>query len=283
MLLHWSLYALAVDGTAAPFFSTSTIAILAVLGAIGAAGVWLLVGGDSGPGVLLPRGVRLAVAGRYAEAEKCYRKALADETQLTPALRASLLVALGNALMDLDRHEESQQYLESALAMDDPKGECRGALADALLLRGADPQRALNLAEEAIEACKEELGDPDSPDTAGVRLAGIVSGGQWARRAWTLALLGRPTDCQESVDYALKLVNPALEGQALIVNYKVPATTAASLCLAGVHWRAAEALLATGQADAAREHFGIASDLDPQGKCGARSRQHLERLRTAAG
>jgi hypothetical protein len=66
-------------------------------------------------------------------------------------------------------------------------------------------------------------------------------------------------------------------------NYKVPATTPASLCLAGVHWRAAEALLAMGQNEPAREHFQIASDLDPQGNCGGRCRQHLERLGTAAG
>jgi len=66
-------------------------------------------------------------------------------------------------------------------------------------------------------------------------------------------------------------------------NYKVPATTPASLCLAGVHWRTAEALLATGQTDKAREHFQTASDLDPQSKCGARCREKLEHLGASAG
>ncbi len=259
------------------------IGFAAVLVVLGAAGIWLLISGDSGPDDLLRRGARLAIAGKYPEAEKCYRKAMADDEKLPPPLRARLLVALGNTLMDMDRHEESRQYLEAALAMDDPRGECRGSLADVLLLHAADPRRALNLSEETIEACKDDIVDPASGEPIGARLANIIRAGQWARRAWALALLERQADCQESVDYALKLVDPAAAGQPRIESYKVPATTAASLSLAVVHWRAAEALLATGQTEPAREHFQIAADLDPQGKLGGRSRQHLERLPAPAG
>jgi tetratricopeptide (TPR) repeat protein len=282
MLLPSSLFALAVDPAGAAS-STLLIVLVAVIAALGAFAVWLLASGDSGPDDLLHRGARLAMAGRYAEAERRYRKALADDSKLAPPQRSRLLVALGDALMDMDRHEESRQYLEAALAMDDPKGECRGSLADLLLLRGADPQRALALAEEAIEACKESLGDLPSGEGIGERLASFVRAGQWARRAWALALLGRQPESQESIDYAFELVAPVLAGLGSRGNYKVPATTPASLCLAGVHWRTAEALLATGQTDKAREHFQTASDLDPQSKCGARCREKLEHLGASAG
>ncbi|HMD71914.1 MAG TPA: tetratricopeptide repeat protein [Bryobacteraceae bacterium] len=282
MPLQSSLYALAVDRPgAAPIDPPIVFGV--ILAALAVVAVWLLMSGDSGPDGLLRRGARLAMAGRYTEAEKCYRKALGDDSKLAPLVRGRLMVCLGESLMDMDRHDESRQYLEAALVMDDPRGECRASLADLLLLRGGDPRRALNLAEEAIEACKDELGDLPSGEGIGERLASFVRAGQWARRAWALALLERPSDSQECVDYALKLVAPVLAGLGASGNYKVPATTAASLCLAGVHWRAAEALLAMGRTGPAREHFQIASDLDPQGKCGARSRQHLERLGPAAG
>ena len=283
MLLPSSLYALTVGRPAAPFFDATTIVILVILGALGAGGIWLLAGGNKGPDVLLRRGARLAITGRYAEAEACFRKALADDSNLSPLLRARLLVALGETLMDIDRQDESRQYLEAALVMDDPQGECRASLADLTLLRGADPRRALNLAEEAIEAGKDELGDLASGEGIGERLASFIRAGRWARRAWALALLERQAESQESIDFALKLVAPVLMGLSRSDSYKVPATTPASLCLAGVHWRAGEAFLAMGQTDAAREHFRIASDLDPQSKCGDRCRQHLERLGTAAG
>jgi tetratricopeptide (TPR) repeat protein len=254
-----------------------------VIAALGAFALWLMASGSRGPDGLLHRGARLAMAGRYAEAERCYRRALADDSKLTPPQKSRLLVSLGAALMDMDRHEESRQYLEAALVMDDPKGECRAALADVLLLRGGDPQRPLNLSEEVIEASKESLGDLPSGERIGERLASFIRAGHWARRGWALALLERQSESQESVDYALKLVNPVLAGLGGSGNYKVPATTPASLCLAGVHWRTGEALLAMGQADAAREHFQIASDLDPQSQCGGRSRQQLERLGKSAG
>jgi len=253
------------------------------MAALAAFAIWLVATGDSGPDGVLLRSSRLAMAGLYAEAEKGYRKIMADDARLTPELRARLLVSLGETLMNMDRFDESRQYLEAALLMDDPKGECRGSLADLIVLRGGDPRRALNLAEEAVEAGKEGLGDPASGDGTGERFAGVVRAGQWARRAWVLALLGRQSDSQESIDFALKLVAPALGATAPIVSYKVPATTAASLCLAGVHWRCGEALLAAEQTDAAREHFRIAGELDPQGKCGARSRARLEHLGAPVG
>jgi tetratricopeptide (TPR) repeat protein len=282
MLLPSSLFALAMNPAGAPP-NTTLIVCAIITAALGVFAIWLVASGDSGPDAQLRRGARLALTGRYPDAERCYRKALADDSKLAPLQRSRLLVCLGDTLMDMDRQDEARQYLEAALVLDDPKGECRGSLADLLLLRGADPQRALNLAEEAIEACKESLGDLPSGEGVGERLASFIRASQWARRAWALALLGRQPESQESADYALELLAPVLAGLSRAGSYKVPATTAASLCLAGVHWRLAEAFLAMGQTDKAREHFQIASDLDPQSKCGARCREKLEHLGPAAG
>jgi tetratricopeptide (TPR) repeat protein len=53
-------------------------------------------------------------AGRFAEAEQCYRKALAIACKLTRPQRSKLLTRLGGARMDLDRYRESRECLEAA-------------------------------------------------------------------------------------------------------------------------------------------------------------------------
>lgn len=282
MPLESSLCALALD-LPGVMSDNALTAFVVIMLAIGGFGIWLLVSRPGGPEGLLAEGVRLCRTGQYAEAEQCYRKALADESKLKPRLRARLMVCLGDALMDMDRYEDARLYLEAALAMGDPTGGCRFSLADLLLLRGADPRKALDMANQAVEASTDGLGELNFGGNTGKYFAGIIRAERWAQRAWALALLGRQAESQESIDGALGLAIPAHAALVRRGNYRVPVANTAARCLAAVYWRTGEALLAMGQTDKAREHFLISSEGDPKSNCGARSRRHLERLGTSAG
>ena len=283
MPLLSSLFALAVDPPEA-MSSTKLIAFLAVAGALIAFAFWLISSGNKEPDSLLDRGLRLSIAGHYAEAERSYREALADESKLKPPLRARLLICLGDVLMNLDRYPESRQYLEAALAMGDPSGSCRGSLAEWLLLQGADPRKALAWAEQALQASTDGLGEITSIGRIGGHLASIVRAVAWARRAWALTLLGRQSESQESIDFAVKLAGPSF---AALGRYQGRGSAPMAKTVAAdrtfLYWHTGMALLAMGQTGQAREHLGIAANSAPQLKCATRSRQQLERLETAAG
>jgi tetratricopeptide (TPR) repeat protein len=281
-MLPSSLCALALD-LPGVMSDNALTAFVVILLAIGGFGLWLLVSRPGGPEGLLAEGVRLCRTAQYAEAEQCYRKALADESKLKPALKARLMVCLGDVLMDMDRYEDSRLYLEAALAMGDPRGSCRSSLADLFLLRGADPRKALDMANQAVEASTDGLGELMSTGRACKYFAGIVRAERWAQRAWALALLGRQAESQESIDGALGLAIPAHAALVRPGSYGVSVAAGASRCLAAVYWHTGEALLAMGQTDKAREHFLIASEGDPKSNYGARSRRHLERMGTSAG
>jgi tetratricopeptide (TPR) repeat protein len=243
-----------------------------------------MASGSRGPDGLLDRGLRLSIAGKYAEAEQCYREALAGDSKLKSPVRARLRICLGDALMDMDRFPESRECLEEALAMGDPTGSCRGSLADSLLLQRSDPPRALELSNQAIQASTDGLGEITSIGRIGGHLASIVRADAWARRAWALALLGRQSESQESIDFAVKLTGPSFA--ALSRNTGKSSGLMATTLSADrteIYWHTGMALLAMGQTGKAREHFRIASDSTAKTRCAARCREQLERLGTSFG
>jgi tetratricopeptide (TPR) repeat protein len=282
-MLPSSLFALAVDQPEA-MSTTKLIVFLAVAGALIAFAFWLIASGKKEADSLLDRGLRLSIAGQYAEAEQCYREGLADESKLKPRLRAELLICLGDALMDQDRFPESRPFLEEALAIGDPSGSCRGSLADWLLLQRSDPPKALELANQTIQTRTGGLGEITSAGRIGGHLASIVRADAWARRAWALAMLARQAESQESIDFALKLAGPSL---AALSRYQGKGSALMATTLSAdrtyVYWHTGMALLAMGQIGKAQEHFKIASDASPRTKCAARCRQQLERLGTFGG
>jgi tetratricopeptide (TPR) repeat protein len=283
MPLPLSLFALAASPPQG-MSSTNLMVALAALAALGAFGIWLVVSGNRGPDGLLDRGLGLSIAGKYAEAEQCYRQALANESKLKPRPRARLLICLGDALLDMDRFPESRGYLEAALAFGDPTGSCRASLSDWLLLQGADPREALAWAEQVLEASTDGLGEITSAGRIGGHLASLVRADRWARRAWALAVLGRQAESQESIDFALKLADSSF---AVLSRYQGRGGALMAKTLAAdrtfLYWHSGMAVLAMGQIGQAREHFKIASEAAPQLKCAARCREQLERLGTSLG
>jgi tetratricopeptide (TPR) repeat protein len=194
--------------------------------------------------VLHKEGLILALAGRPAEAASCYRKALGMVPGGSSYPRERLLALLGYALIDLARYDEAEQCFQQAIEADDRTGNPQDGLAESRLVRGVEAGQALAFTCQAIEHAKG-------------RADGRVPGTCYALQAWALALLGRSAEVDAALAQALHVPEP---------NPRVSAS---------LHWRAGMALLALRQTEEARQHFQTAYDLDPRGKYGSRSRQHL--------
>jgi len=184
------------------------------------------------------QGLTHALAGRPAEAEQCFRQALAKDHSMPRSAQVHCLGCLGNTLTDQGRYEEARQCLERAVEMGDRNGTARVSIAELLLAQGSEPQRALDLVDEAMRATQGQI-------------AQRLEGGRRATRAWALALLGRRQEAEQSIEQALR----APVG-------KLRAT------LAMRHWAVGMALVAMERTGKAIEHFRAARDADPSGKYG---------------
>jgi tetratricopeptide (TPR) repeat protein len=186
---------------------------------------------------------------------------------------------LGEALMDLGRYQESQQSLNSALALGDPSGSCQSNIAQLLLLQGAEPQKALDIVDKAIEITAHGL-TGNFPYDWRERLGNLIRSSLWAQKAWALALLGRRVEARHAIDVALKSVDAAQAGEpnyyrtgrAVGPSFRTVLRTG----VAEAQWRTGMALLAIHDPANAMTHFAVARDNDPKGKYGILSRQQLK-------
>lgn len=153
----------------------------------------------------------------------------------------------GEALADQGRYEDARKCLQNAIEMGDtPLGSSRVDLAELLLKRGTDPQKALDLIDEALRVAKG-------------RIAARLEPSRWAARAWALALLGRRQEAGHAIERALRAC---------------PVTYAPLLASTRLH--VAMALLAMEETGKAIEHLRAARDEDPNGKYGALALQQLK-------
>ena len=194
--------------------------------------------------LLHKEGLILLMAGRPAEADLCFRKALGMVQGGSAYPRQRLLASQGYALIDLARYDEAEQCFCRAIEVGDRTGNSQDGLAELRLVRGVEIDEALAYTGEAIEHAK-------------LRPDGRIPGSYWALRAWALALLDRAGEVGPALAEAIRVPEPN-------------ARTRASL-----HWRAGMALEALQQTVEAREHFQMGHDLDPRGKYGRRCVEHL--------
>ena len=194
--------------------------------------------------LLHKEGLILLLAGRPAEADLCFRKALGLVQGGSAYPQQRLLASQGYALIDLARYDEAEQCFRRAIEVGDRTGNSQDGLAELRLVRGVEIDEALAYTGEAIEHAK-------------LRPDGRIPGSYWALRAWALALLGRAGEVGPALAEAIRVPEPN-------------ARTRASL-----HWRAGMALLALQQTEEARGHFQMGHDLDPRGKYGRRCVEHL--------
>jgi tetratricopeptide (TPR) repeat protein len=221
--------------------------------------------------------MQLARTGWPSEAERFYRKALARGSKVP--LAEQVAPGLGDALMDEGRYPESRESLDSALAMGDPTGSCQSSIGQLLLLEGAEPQKALDLADKAIQIAAHDVEVRYRYDRR-ERGQNLGGSGAWALKAWALAQVGRRAEARQAIDAALKLVDAAQAGSP---NYykTAPAIgpdlrTVLRMRVAETQWRTGMALPAIDERGYARTHFAAARDADPKGKYGILSQQRLK-------
>jgi tetratricopeptide (TPR) repeat protein len=186
----------------------------------------------------------LSLAGRPAEAEPRYRKALVMASSGSRYPRERLHASLGYALMDLGRYDEAEQCFHRAIEAGDHTGNSQDGLGELRLAQGVETEKALGYFNQAIEHAKRR---------AGRRIPGVY----YTHRAWALALLGRSEEARESLAHALDVREPYAHGRA------------------AVSWRAGMALLAMQQTEEARKHFQTGCEADPRGKYGGRCESQL--------
>jgi tetratricopeptide (TPR) repeat protein len=186
----------------------------------------------------------LSLAGRTAEAEPRYRKALSMTSKGSRYPRERLHASLGYALMDLGRYGEAEQCFHRAIETGDNTGNSQDGLGELRLAEGVETENALGYFNQAIEHAKRRAG-------------GRIPGVYYAHRAWALALLGRGEEARESLTQGLVVREPYPHGRA------------------SLSWRAGMALLAMQQTEEARKHFQAGSAADPRGKYGCRCESQL--------
>lgn len=230
------------------------------------------------------KGLDSLLAGNPVKAELYFRKSLST---VDKSDRVRSLVSLSLALSDQCRYKESEECLDTALELGDPTGSGQGSMSDLLLLTRADPEKALELAEDALTL------------TCGNSRKDIYFGGEvnndfrqaifWARRAMALSQLGRHTEAQQAVNRATRIAEAASNAarqttphSSLAVSLAIGGRRLAhhrDLVVATAHWRIGLAFLALQDSTKAAFHFGIVRDADRRGKYRRLAQKQLEQLR----
>lgn len=229
------------------------------------------------------RGLDLLLSGRPAEAEKHFRRSLTMAVDDVDRVRG--LVCLGDALMDQERYEESKACLLSALGMGDSTGSGQGSMADLLLITGAAPEQALEMAERAMELSIRAAIHvfSDRAVTNDLRMATY-----WARRANALVQLDRNTEARQAIERASRIAEAARTEFPNTGNRAPILTTIVigsrrlghlrDLQFATTYWRIGLALLAMNDSSRATEQFLLTRDTDRRGKYRRLAQKQLKRL-----
>lgn len=192
-------------------------------------------------------GLTHVMANRPEAAERCLRTALARSGGTSRATRVGILGPLGEAMKDQGRDQEARQCLQGCIDMgDNILGSCRIDLAELLLKKALEPERALELVDEAMRMAKGPVAPKVEPSRS-------------ATRAWALALLGRRQEATEAIERAMRLRRD----------------TYAPL-FADTRLKAAMAMLAMDQKENAIAQFRAAHEADPHGKYGAEALRLLK-------
>ncbi len=197
------------------------------------------------PYMLYREGWILSLAGRSAEAELRLRQALNQDSAANPEFRGLVLASLGHLLLDLGRDEQAQTCLERAMATDAGKYNGAFGMVELLLKPAKDPEKALALIEEAEKTRKSPVGQAEAVAT----------------KAWALAALGRQSEMEEAIAFAVREIHPSFKAAQ-----------------ASTHWRIGKALQAAQREPDAVTHFRAGCQADPRGHYGALARQELEKL-----
>ncbi len=190
-----------------------------------------------GAAALLPRGHFLLLAGRYQEAEKELRRAVAAlRSQLA---QAHALEFLGDALLEQGREDEARRSYEASVAASPKFRRSYRGMAELALRRGGQAAQAMELI---------------------ARIKGTAADDHWSLKAWALAEQGRAPEAEAAAEQALRHTN---------AHSKVD--------LAATWRRLGLAMRALNREREAAEYLAKAADIDPRGRWGTLARQALGR------
>ncbi|HLY40714.1 MAG TPA: tetratricopeptide repeat protein [Terracidiphilus sp.] len=137
------------------------------------------------------KGLDLLLAGNPSGAERCYREALSADPKLPESDQVRLLVCLGDALIDQQRYSEAEECLEKALQMGDPTGSGQGSMADLLVLEKKNPERAIEMADEALRLTTQHPLSTRFGDAWSRVNDELLQAKAWARKAQALVVMGQ--------------------------------------------------------------------------------------------
>jgi tetratricopeptide (TPR) repeat protein len=174
-------------------------------------------------------------AGHHQEAEQLWNPARFNH----PFIQI-MLENVGRALTEQNRYEEAIGNLEKAISLYPKASGAYNYLAEVYLRQGIQPERALELTEQALQRKRESW---QERWTNRYRLSEM-----WANHAWAQALLGRQAEATESLARAFREADRGFK----------PA-------MAGLHYRAGQVMILQGNHMTAVEHLSRARQLDHKG------------------
>lgn len=235
---------------------------------------------------LRSKGMDLLLAGKPLEAEGCYRTALDLGAKVPESDRVRLLVCLGDALIDQGRYEDARQCLAQALELGDPTGSGQDSMCDVLLAQKASPEKAIEMADEAMQLQGRAVGQSFGGRWATVS-KDLYEAKTWARKAQALLMLDRRAEARQAMDRALsildtskaelQLVRPesSLVGRLILGNRL---RRIRELAISDTYWRIGLSLLAMGDKYKAVEQFLVVRDTDRMGKYRSLAQKELGSL-----
>jgi tetratricopeptide (TPR) repeat protein len=189
------------------------------------------------------RGTVLYYAGRLAESEQAFRTSIEKGQIRAGAILPVALTSLGEVLLHLGRLREATIALETSIKIHTRYAGAHNALAEILLRRGREPQRALLLVDNALQLRKSQV------RTRNIDRHNLAN--MYANRARALALLGQMDEAVSAIATAESAGDSAF----------IPG-------LAGTCWRCGVAFCLMNQENAAIEQFRKATEIDPHGLYG---------------
>lgn len=245
-------------------------------------------------GLLMPRpfrlrrkGLDLLLKGNPAEAETCFRTALGLGAEVPAKDRLRLTVCLGDALFDQGKYDEAKQSIARALELGDPTGSGQGSMCDILLALKATPEKAIDMADEALRLHKTGSASQSFGNRWAAAKQDLYEAKTWARKTTALVLLDRRTEARQAMDRALRI----MEMSKSELQSSTPETSMTgrlilgsrlgrmkSLAISDTNWQIGLALLALRDPGKAAEHFLIVRNVDRIGKYRNLAQAKLDQL-----
>ena len=165
---------------------------------------------------------------------------------------------------------EAMQYLSDALQLGDPTGVGQEYMADLLIEQGTDPERALDMADKALELITGPSNRSFGNSWSKV-FSKYMEAVAWSRKTRALVQLDRKLEARQAMDRALRIAEEAdaaaqrTNPQSSLLGRVILGSRLQNmkkLAISEVHWKIGLALLAMKDPIKAAEHL-VARDHDP--------------------